>query len=87
LTFAEIAAQEFRSAGEAATVEGSRKLYFGPVSGSHDTPVIERRQLGDKPRRGPLVIEEPEATIVVPPDFTAQLDRTGSVVLTPDARP
>jgi len=87
LTFAEIAAQEFRSAGQAATVEGSRRLYFGPVAGSHDTPVIERRQLGDTPRQGPLVVEEPEATIVVPPDFTAQLDLTGSVVLTPEGRP
>ena len=32
-------------------------------------------------RRGPLIIEEYDATCVVPPDATASLDSTGNIVI------
>jgi N-methylhydantoinase A/oxoprolinase/acetone carboxylase beta subunit len=81
LTFAEIAAQEFARHGDGSP-ERTRELYFGPVAGLSRTPVVSRASLLTGPRSGPLVIEEPEATILVPPDFDATLDSTGSIILT-----
>ena len=43
--------------------------------------VLGRATLAGGPRSGPLVIEEAEATILVPPGATASLDATGSVIL------
>jgi N-methylhydantoinase A len=82
LSFAEIGRQYLVS--EPASAESrTRQLSFGPVGGTHTTPIVTRGSLAGAPVDGPLVIEEPEATIVVPPDFTAELDPTGSVVLRP----
>lgn len=82
LSFAEIAAQEFKAnGGAAANEESERELYFGPLAGKRRTPVIARRSLRSGRRTGPLVIEEPEATVLVPPGFDAALDETGSIVM------
>ena len=45
-----------------------------------DTPVLARTQLTE-PRQGPLLIDEYDSTIVVPPDATAQVDEAGNVVM------
>ena len=58
-----------------------RGVYFGPVAGIVDTPVIGRGRLGPEPRPGPFIIEEYEGTCVVPPDCTARLDRLGNVII------
>ena len=60
-----------------------REMYFGPALGAHMTPIIARYQLGATPLPGPLLIEESESTIVVPPGFDARLDDTGSVLIRP----
>jgi N-methylhydantoinase A len=54
-----------------------RKAYFGKWM---KTPVIRRSDLG-KPRTGPLIIEEYDATCVVPPGARAQLDAAGNIVM------
>ena len=58
-----------------------RAVYFGPALGSVDTPVIARAQLPAVPTAGPLIVEEYDATCVVPPDWRASLDATGNIVI------
>jgi N-methylhydantoinase A len=63
----------------AGAVEGSRKAYFGRDVGFIDTPVISRGALTDAWRAGPLIIEEYDATCVVPHDARARLDALGNI--------
>ncbi len=65
----------------AATPTGRRAAYFGRVHGRLVTPVIARKDLSSRPRRGPLIIEEYEGTTVVPPGSRAHLDRFGNIVI------
>ncbi len=60
---------------------GSRQAYFGREHGPLDTPVVGRRDLDNAPRRGPLIVEEYDATTVVPPAWAARLDEFGNIVL------
>jgi N-methylhydantoinase A len=59
-----------------------RKAYFSREDGPIDTPVIERNDLGPKPRSGPLIIEEYEGTTIVPPDASAVRDGFDNIVIT-----
>ena len=67
-----------RAAPAAAT---SRPVYFGPKLRWLDAPVLGRADLAT-PRRGPCIIEEYDATCVVPPHGEAALDRWGNIVMT-----
>ena len=58
----------------------TRKAYFGPA-GLLDTPVIDRPALAGAPHPGPLIIEEYDATTVIPPACTAALDDWGNIVI------
>jgi N-methylhydantoinase A len=49
-----------------ASVE--RPVYFGPGSGWVTTKVIRRQDLTQTPQPGPLIVEEYDTTIIVPPD-------------------
>jgi N-methylhydantoinase A len=55
-----------------------RLAYFGPETGWRETPVLRRADLST-PRAGPCIVEEYDATCVVPPDARAQLDRFGNL--------
>ena len=68
-------------APERTHAESRRGVYFGPECGVLDTAVIDRRSLGAAPRPGPLLIQEYDTTIVVPPGCGASLDAHGNVVL------
>jgi N-methylhydantoinase A len=57
-----------------------RRAYFGAESGWLETPVLRRSDLS-KPRAGPLIVEEYDATCVVPPGATAQLDAGTNIVI------
>jgi N-methylhydantoinase A len=60
----------------------SRAAYFGPGSGICDTPVLKSRlAVGEAPRQGPLVIEEYDTTIVVPPGCTTRTNREGNLFI------
>ena len=63
------------------TVGGSRCADFGAPWGEIETTVSMRRALGDGVE-GPLLIDEYDTTIVIPPDFTAATDSSGNVVMT-----
>ena len=63
-----------------------RMLYFGPTTGWLETPVIDRLDLDDSPSDGPLVVEEYDSTVVVPPRWRASLDSLKNIVLTGGGR-
>ena len=58
----------------------SRQAYFGPDVGWVETPVIGRGDL-DAPRRGPCIVEEYDATVVIPPRSEAALDAYGNILI------
>ena len=65
----------------AATTPASRRAWF-PDDGWIDTPVIARAQLATAPRPGPLIVQEYDATCLVPRGTTAALDAFGNIRLT-----
>ena len=58
---------------------GSRPACFGPESGIVDTPVCNRTALLGGHRSGPLLVDEPDSTCVVPPGWVASLDDHGNM--------
>ena len=67
-----------RDTGEAGR---ARRAYFGPEAGWLRTPVLRRADLAAEVR-GPAIVEEYDATCVVPPGATARLDDLGNIRLT-----
>jgi N-methylhydantoinase A len=61
-----------------AIAEPVRRAYFGPEHGWRDTTVFNRADLAE-PYAGPCIVEEYDATCVVPPGATAHLDRWGNI--------
>ena len=61
----------------------SRETYFGASWGTIDTPVISRHDLGEEGTTGPLLIDEYDSTIVVPPDYRGHLDSEGNILMSP----
>jgi N-methylhydantoinase A len=57
-----------------------RRAYFGPANGWKDVPVYSRSDLKTK-RKGPCIIEEYDATCIVPIGATACLDRFGNMLV------
>lgn len=61
---------------------GRREAFFGSQHGALATVVItDRSELGRDAVPGPLIIEEYDTTIVVPPDFAVRMDAMGNVCL------
>ena len=58
-----------------------RRAYFGPKSGRPETPVLRRRDLTQTPRQGPLIVEEYDATCVVPPSERAMLAARSYIII------
>jgi hypothetical protein len=61
--------------------EASRPADFGREHGTIDTPVRSRASIGAEPVSGPLLIDEYDTTIVVPPDWKVRLHESGALVL------
>jgi N-methylhydantoinase A len=57
-----------------------RRAYFGAAHGWMDTPVLKRSDLATG-RSGPVIIEEYDATCVIPPDAFAMLDAGGNIII------
>ncbi|MGE3066206.1 MAG: hydantoinase/oxoprolinase family protein [Hyphomicrobiaceae bacterium] len=64
-----------------AARSGTRQVSFARGEAAVPVEIVARSALTSKPRRGPLIVEEFDATIVVPPDATAHRDAMGCVVL------
>lgn len=63
-------------------VKAARRLaYFGREVGQVDVPVLERQQVGSTPLAGPLIVEEYDATTVVPPGCSVWRDRWNNLVI------
>jgi N-methylhydantoinase A len=58
-----------------------REAFFGPSHGLLQTTVCRRIDITD-PQQGPLIVEEPDTTVVVPPGWSISRDTYGSLVLT-----
>ena len=56
-------------------------MHFVRGSAATITEVVSRSASTPSRRRGPLVVEEFDATIVVPPDASVHLDAIGNIVL------
>ena len=70
-----------------ATLGAPRDVYFGPADGTLETAVVARTDLTADWREGPLIVEEYDATCVVPPGCRARLDAFGNIDIAVDTRP
>ena len=61
--------------------DSQRRAYFGPEHGWIDTPVIARNDLSAERMPGPVIIEEYDATTVIPPDARVSSDEWGDIVI------
>jgi N-methylhydantoinase A len=64
----------------------SRMAYFGPSHGWLETPVISREALPIESCPGPLIVEEYDATTVVPPGASARRDPRGNILIALEER-
>ena len=65
---------------EAPARLGTRPAYFGPARGWLATPVLRRGALAE-PQAGPCIVEEYDATCLIPPGTQAALDPFGNIIL------
>ena len=66
--------------GDQQQPTGSRSANFGPPWGQLDTPITSRDALRDGVQ-GPLLVDEYDSTIVIPPDWLATTDPAGNIVM------
>jgi N-methylhydantoinase A len=59
-----------------------RLAYFGPNGGAMDTPVFTRAELIGSDIASPIIVEEYDSTIVVPPDWAVTVDGANNVLIT-----
>ena len=57
-----------------------RKAYFGAEHGWVETPILRRSDLASG-KTGPLIVEEYDATSLIPPGASAELDAGGNIVV------
>ena len=62
-----------------------RRVYFGAEHGWQETPVLRRGDL-EKLVAGPAIVEEYDATCVIPPGAAGRLDAYGNIVIDLRAR-
>ena len=72
---------QVRSSRPEPTPPPPRRAYFGSTHGWLETPVLRRSDLSPTAQAGPLIIEEYDATCVVPPGAQASLDAGGNIVI------
>jgi N-methylhydantoinase A len=59
----------------------NRRAYFGRALGVLDTPICSRSDLLGRRCEGPFIVEEYDATCIVPPGCAATLDAHGNIVI------
>ena len=71
-----------RAAAAHAPASGERQAYFGPAHGLRATPVLSRAGLAARgPSPGPLIVEEYDSTVLVPPGAQARVDASDNIVI------
>nr|MBA2332876.1 hypothetical protein [Actinomycetota bacterium] len=67
-------------ANAAASAGSSRRIQIG--TDEVDAPIRQRSSLGEAPEGGPMLVDEYDTTVVVPPGWSARRDAsTGTLVL------
>ena len=84
LSFSELGVSFSQSAEKTAQPD-SRRAYFGPQHGELDTRILGRGDLLEQAIAGPLIVEEFDTTVVVPPQWQASVDAYGNIVLSKSA--
>ncbi len=69
-----------RADGQGAGSTGARDAYFGPTHGTQRTPILCRADIATE-QAGPLIVEEPDTTVVVPPGWKVQKDGQANLIL------
>jgi N-methylhydantoinase A len=68
--------------GRVRTQIGERPVYFSEAGGFLDTAIYDRSGLPAGARfDGPAIVEQMDSTVVVPPDWRAEVDDYGNIVL------
>jgi N-methylhydantoinase A len=62
-------------------LESRRRAYFGARHGLLDTPVVQRGNVEQAPRAGPLIVEEYDATTLVPPGWSVRRDGSDNLLI------
>jgi N-methylhydantoinase A len=65
-------------APDIAIATPTRRAYFGPAQGWLEARIVNRSALAT-PHDGPCIVEEYDATCLVPPGWTASLDGFGNI--------
>ena len=68
-------------APDIAIAAPTRRAYFGPQQGWLEARVVNRSALA-APHDGPCIVEEYDATCLIPPGWTARLDEHGNIAMT-----
>ena len=55
-------------------------MYFGRAHGLLETPIRGRQDISGI-QSGPMIVEEPDTTVVVPPGWSVSLDRYANLEL------
>jgi len=80
LRFAELARVSANSSSERSGTIRSRQVYFGRGYGLLDTPISSRQDISGI-QIGPMIVEEPDTTVVVPPGWSVSLDAYSNLAL------
>ncbi|HEY3058958.1 MAG TPA: hydantoinase/oxoprolinase family protein, partial [Chloroflexota bacterium] len=67
-----------------SSITETRPAYFGPSHGLVQTPVVARSGLSEELRGGPLIVEEYDATSVIPPGWSIRRDPHNNLIITLD---
>ncbi|TDD81438.1 hydantoinase/oxoprolinase family protein [Saccharopolyspora karakumensis] len=77
----EILDSQYESTSALKGKRASARAYFGQEQGFVDVDVLTRKDLDAVPRSGPLLLNEPDTTIVVLPAWSARVDKHGNIIL------
>ena len=58
-----------------------RSVYFGPDAGCLETKILTRPALSASPLAGPIIVEEYDSTVVVPPGWQVHQDELNNIVI------
>lgn len=59
----------------------SRQAYFGPAQGSMETRILCRSEIPETFIPGPVIVEDMDTTVVVPPDWDVARGRVESIIM------
>ena len=58
-----------------------RMVYFGPEAGLRETTILPREALTDDPQDGPIIVEEYDSTVVIPPGWRVWRDPQDNILI------